>query len=262
MLTASEQGESGVSLVELLISILVGILLLTGITSIYVSTSKSNANNLQLARINQEVRAIIGVMSREIRRAGYWGVVPGTVGTVGNPTWITAIYANNTVDLASNPFWNALTLSNYTGGNGAASNQSCLLFSYDWDGNKQVGDGTAGTPVEQFGFRWRHSLDVDGDGRQDSVLEMRLSGSPFNCNEGVWTSLNDPKLTSITTLAFTLTVTPLNISHPGTSCISGEACQTIRQVDITLSAHLKSDASVQQTVTESVRIRNDTYAVL
>ena len=262
MLTHSEQGEAGVSLIELLISIGVGIVLLTGITSIYISTSKSNANNLQLARLNQEVRAIMGLMSKEIRRAGYWGVIPGTVGTVGNPSWMTAVYANNTVDLASNPFWNDITLSNYSGGNGSAPSHSCLLFSYDLDDNKQVGDGTAGTPVEQFGFRWRNGLDVDGDGNQDSILEIRLSGSPFNCNEGVWEPLNDPKLTNITTLAFILNVTPLNISNPGTPCVAGEACQTIRQVDITLSAHLKSDATVQQTVTESVRIRNDTYAVL
>lgn len=267
MLTLSRKQQTGIGLLELMIGILVGTVLLSGVISLYVRTSKGNIDNLRLARLNQEVRAITGIMTREIRRAGYWGVAPGTIGTVGNPAWITALYSDDTVDLASNPFWDNTSnhdviIDRYQGGAGTATANSCITFTYDLDEDRIVGDGTGITHMEQFGFRLRQTVDVDGDGHQDSVLEMRLSGTPFNCTAGTWEPLNDPKFSTVTNFSLTLTTTLLNLSNPGVTCAPGHACQSIRHVTITLSMHAKEDATLQQTVSESIHVRNDRYAIL
>ncbi|MBF0400804.1 MAG: hypothetical protein HQL90_08550 [Magnetococcales bacterium] len=246
MLTSSTQRrQAGMGLVELLMGILVGSLLLGGLVTLYVSTSKANADNIKLARLNQEVRAMMGIMTREIRRAGYWGVVPGTAGVVGNPAWITAIYGAGigagTVKLSSNPFWQAtddLTIGQLTG---AAAN-SCITFSYDLDEDNSVDD------EERLGFRLNNG-----------VVEMRLGGTPASCNSGSYTPMNDGNLTTVTALSFALASTPLNINNPGSGCVAGQGCQTIRQVTIGLTVQLLGNAAVSQSITEQVRIRNDLY---
>lgn len=244
MLTPSERREAGMGLIELLIGLLVGVSLLSGLISLYLSTSKANADNLKLARLNQEVRAIMGLMTRDIRRAGYWGVVPGTVGAVGNPAWMTAIYGSAStgpVNLSSNPFWQGdadLLIGQHTG---EAAN-SCITFSYDLNGNRQVDE------TERVGFRLNNG-----------VVEMRVSGTPVSCDDGTYEPMNTTNLTRVTALSFSLASTPLNMTHPGSGCVAGEGCQTIRQVTIGLTLQLQSDATVMQSVTEQVRIRNDRY---
>ncbi|MEO5361999.1 MAG: hypothetical protein H7838_00015 [Magnetococcus sp. DMHC-8] len=245
MLKPVDRRQAGVGLVEMLMGILVGLVLLAGIISVYVTTSKANADHLKLARLNQEVRAIMGIMTREVRRAGYWGVMPGTTGAVGNPAWITALYptgtAAGTVDLSSNPFWQAandLTVGQRTG---EAAN-SCITFSYDLDGDKLASN------TERFGFRL-HS----------DVVEMRVSGTSASCDNGTYEPMNNAHLTRVTSLLFTLSTTALNMANPGAACVAGQGCQSIRQVGITLTMQLLDDASVTQTITEQVRVRNDKY---
>lgn len=229
------EGEAGVGLVELLLGIAVGAVVLGGLASVYVTTSKGNADNLKLARLNQEVRAIMGIMTREIRRAGYWGIVPGSPGTANNPAYAANLFGAGTVDLSLNPFW-AVTVPS----------ASCLTFQYDLNGNGVL-DNT-----ERFGFR------LTG-----GVVEMRTSGTDTSCNwpAGTFQPLNSGQLTTVTDLAFTLSTTPLNVTTPGSACVTGQGCQVIRLVNVVLTARLQSDATVVQTIREQVRIRNDQYYV-
>lgn len=245
MLKPADQGQAGVGLVELLMGILVGLVLLGGVISVYVATSKANADNLKLARLNQEMRAIMGIMTREIRRAGYWAVVPGTTGSVGNPVWMTARYSagagSGTVDLSSNPFWQAANDLAIGQRSGEAAN-SCITFSYDLDGDRLVGN------AERFGFRLNNG-----------VVEMRTSATGTGCDNGTYEPMNNAKLTYVTQLAFALSTTTFNLAHPGSACVAGQGCQSIRQVSITLTLRLLNDATVTQTIVEPVRVRNDLY---
>lgn len=244
MLKPSDIRQAGIGLVELLLGMLVGMLLLGGLISVYVSTSKANADNLKLARLNQEVRAMMGLMTRDIRRAGYWGVVPGTIGMVGNPVWITAIYGagpTGSVKLSSNPFWQA-SADLFIGQRTGEMANSCITFSYDLNGDQTVND------TERVGFRLNNG-----------VVEMRVSGTTASCDSGTYEPMNASNLTNVTALSFTLASTPLNITNPGSGCVAGAGCQTIRQVTIALAVQLQSAAAVTQSITEQVRIRNDKY---
>lgn len=73
----------GLSLVELLISLAVGLMLLSSVLGIFGATIKSEGDNLRATRLNQEVRRIMDVIDRDIRRAGYWALAAHAYRTSG-----------------------------------------------------------------------------------------------------------------------------------------------------------------------------------
>jgi len=51
----------------------------------------------------------------------------------------------------------------------------------------------------------------------------------------------------------------INVADTSTPCASGDPCQTVRDVRITLSGRLTNDAAVSQTVSETVHVRTDRF---
>jgi prepilin peptidase dependent protein B len=66
----------GVSLIELMISITLGVLLMLAATAMTTSSMVMNADTLKSARLNQDLDSVLQVMVNDIRRAGYSGAVP------------------------------------------------------------------------------------------------------------------------------------------------------------------------------------------
>ncbi len=216
---------SGFSLVELMISITVGLVVLGGVVSIFSSSVKGNADALKMTRLNQELQAAMGMMTRDIRRAGYWGNASSAIG----PSTSNA-----------NPF-TLDTPGNYSG----ETNASCITFSYDTNDNGSV---TTLPPDERFGFRLN-----------SGALEARQSGNA--CTDTGWVNITDENSVQITTLLFELKAQPpiLIISNvmattPATSTIN------VREVRITMQGRLKNDTNVTRTLQETVRIRSDRWA--
>jgi type IV pilus assembly protein PilW len=65
--------QSGISLAELLIALVIGLLLLSGVIQIYVSNQQSYIALEQLARMQETGRFVLDAMNQDLRRAGYWG---------------------------------------------------------------------------------------------------------------------------------------------------------------------------------------------
>ncbi len=155
--------QKGFSLVELMISITVGLVIMAGVTTMFAHNVKASGDTLKMARLHQELQAVMSLMTRDIKRAGYWGDASFSIGSGTSNT---------------NPF----TLdapSNY----GSEPANSCITFSYD-----RSGDGNV-TADERFGFRLR-----------GGALETRKSGA--DCGATGWEDLNDTVTTEITGLNF------------------------------------------------------------
>lgn len=73
MLIINSRAEKGFSLVELLVGLAAGLTLLSGVIGIFSATVGSTGYNLKMTRVNQELRTVMDLMARDIRRAGYWG---------------------------------------------------------------------------------------------------------------------------------------------------------------------------------------------
>ncbi len=105
--------QHGLSIVELMVGVLVGMLIFAGAIHVYVSTIGSSDTTLKAAKLNQEMRSIMHMMADEVRRAGYWS---GSVAGVG----------------ATNPFTNAMLGHDLVvGGLPGEDADSCVTFTYN-----------------------------------------------------------------------------------------------------------------------------------
>lgn len=87
--------QRGLTLVELMISLTLGLVLLAGVGTLFVYTNRNNRQNDQLARMQDQARYALATLSRDIQMAGYWGgmsqaeaIVPDL--SLGSPPSTTA----------------------------------------------------------------------------------------------------------------------------------------------------------------------------
>lgn len=110
-----KKNQSGSFLIELMISLVIGMLLLVAVTSFVVTVLTDTTRALQVTRLNQELRSLTEVISRDIKRSR----------SVINPVvWIGAGTA------ATNIYQGFSPASGQNGASGATAD--CAEFSYEW----------------------------------------------------------------------------------------------------------------------------------
>lgn len=219
--------QLGLSLVEFMVGSAIGLFLALALMTVLANSVTSYTKTQKLARLNQEMRAAMDLMAREIRRAGYWGS-PAPYGSGA----LAGVGFGAGYD---NPF---ATLDVATAG--------CIRFSYD-----NNGDGSLGTsaPDERFAF----ALD---SGR---VLMRSGNGATgWDCSaaaSNAWEPLTDNRSTTYTVLSFEL-------AESDKIYVSGSTGPNLRTryVTIRLTAQSADDASIRQSLTESVKLVNDLYS--
>ncbi|WP_255325689.1 MULTISPECIES: PilW family protein [unclassified Thioalkalivibrio] len=232
--------QHGVTLIELMIGLVVGLIVLLALSTVYIVTVSASNETLSSVRLNQDMRSTMLIVSSDIRRAGYW---------------------NQNLNAAS-PFaqgtGQGLQLDDC-----ASESTNCGRLDYAFDRNR---DGTIGSN-ELYGFRLS----------EGSVQMLNPSSAP---DDEEWVVLvggaNDP--VEITSLTFTAIADPgqegqflcRNISTGEgsfSSCSAdasdaGDPGQTIlqkRRIRIVMEGRL-GDHRV--TLTETVRVRNDRRVTL
>lgn len=225
--------ESGFGLIELLISILIGLIVVAGITSLVVATLRANTENMQMTRLTQEMRSVTQLVSRDLRRAGY---AQNAVRDFGSGNQATNDFTQVRVFDSD-----GAEIDLTTTGIAEANPAPCVLFSYD---SNEDGVAQAG---EFRGFR----LDAD-----TSTIQVKVSGAAADatCADGTWETLTDAATTRVDEFGFsTRNGNPI----PVMTDTAGNPILTVRQLIISLDAGLVNDASVQRSMRETVRVRND-----
>lgn len=222
--------QRGLSVVELLVGVAIGLVLLAGAITLFVRNMGSSRQMLLEARINQDMRAAADLIARDLRRAGYWeNAVSGTIASGAG----TATAAN--------------AYSAITGTFNATSGQ--IEYSYARDTNDALNNN------EQFGFRLNNG-----------VIQMKTSGTPTWQDV---TDPSAVTITNFT-IARAETVMPVgdrclrgcNTVPPPMPSASSAACPnppaiTVRRFDFVMEATAPSDATIRRTLREAVRVRND-----
>jgi type IV pilus assembly protein PilW len=238
------QWHRGLSVVELLVGLALGLFLVAGAVTMFVSNLGSSRQLLVEARINQDLRSAADLIARDLRRAGYWGNAPlGTIATgSGSPV--------------ANPY------STVTPGTGIIE----YTFSRDATEDNAVGGN------EQFGFRRAVQGGV-------GVIQMKMGVVSGADN---WQPVTDPQTLNIPNNGFvvtpTETVLDMRAACSRTCCtaadvaagtagctattLSSGTCPTItvREYQLALTGNAVGDANVVRTLTTRVRARNDRYA--
>lgn len=204
MLISFKHAQKGVSLVELMVGITVGLLILAGVSNLFADYIRSNKDLLAMTRLNQELRSATDLMARDIRRGGYWqnaingvwysgsaGVIANPYATVGTTTGITYNYALDTNDTvgATEAFgfkldtgalmmlkdnaWTAVTDSNSTTITSFTITPTLRTISLDCL-NLCPGGGTACYPqmtVREF------DISITGRSKNDSTITRQIRES-------------------------------------------------------------------------------------
>lgn len=167
----TQQHQTGVTIVELMISIVLGLLLLSAATAMTVKSMVMNGDTLGSAKLNQDLDSVLHVMVNDIRRAGYSGQ-NNSVTPV-----IPAVVFSDNEDLF-------------------IESQSCVLYAYDASPPGTPGAGVLET-TEKFGFKL-----------VANAIQMRTECSATgtacadDCDAGTWEPLTDPNRMTIRSLTF------------------------------------------------------------
>jgi prepilin peptidase dependent protein B len=103
---SKQHAQRGLSIVELLVGVAIGMFIIGGAIKLFVDMFGNNRRLLLEARVNQDLRAAADIIARDIRRAGYWSSAsaamnpaPGTAPTA-NPYQSALAITANSIDYA------------------------------------------------------------------------------------------------------------------------------------------------------------------
>jgi prepilin peptidase dependent protein B len=230
----SRRPMHGMSMVELLVGVALGLFVVAGVAALFVSHLTSGRTLLLEARVNQDLRAAADLVARDLRRAGYWGnALQGTVATG--------------VATTPNPY---RAVTDNTGANRIEYN-----FSRDVAENNTLDNN------EQFGF-W---LD-------EGAVKFKTNGTPtwqFVTDPNIVTvtaftitpteSLIDARESCERTCCSDADVVAGTCATANIS--AGQSCPTVtlRQYRIRLSGNATSDARVARSLETRARVRNEEF---
>lgn len=223
----------GFGLIELLISIVIGIIVVTGITSLVVATLRANTENLGMTRLTQELRGAAQLISGELKRSAYDQDALGDFGAGNQDSngFVNVVFEDSGGTVLD-PVNNAITEANPA---------TCVVYGYDENMNGELDAG------EYRAFRLN-----------DGAIEMwEGDAAVASCPGGDgWEALTDRAATEITD--FAITTTPDGEAFPVHSDSStGDQTLAIRKIQVRIAGQSLQDDSVNRSVRETVRIRND-----
>ncbi len=254
----------GFSIVELMIAMLIGLIIISVVMSIYISTIKNSRNLLNSASLSQELTAVMSILVRDIRRSGYWSGVINTQLLQNNPFYLLQEISPETIP-ASYRMPYAIQIS---------SDQKCISLAYD-------ADDDTGSDVQDndvFAFRLKNKT-------IQSLQNVNLSNFVINAcadNAGRWTTITDASLITISDLhistvdsqCFNLnsnqlwkTTTdshlfPCLIAQEPVPYNSGDRLVETRLLTVNIKAHLTSDDQVKKELGQKIRVRNDNLVII
>ncbi|ANX03029.1 PilW family protein [Immundisolibacter cernigliae] len=226
--------SAGFTLIELMVSLVLGLVVIGGVMGVFMSTYQANAQNIKAVRLNEEMRAVMSLMTRDIRRAG-----------VRTLAWQPSLLGSD------NPFSTAPTAGMWTVSNmsGVAAN-SCVRLAY----SVSTGDGTADddtAATNRFGYR----LNTAGE------IETYNHTGTWSCGGGGWQPVTDGNIAWVRSLVFTTTTEPgMSGVAVRTVIVNLRAATHTRSLDpnnATTTADCTNIDVVCRQLVEKIRLRND-----
>ena len=249
----ARRGERGVSIIELLVGVAVGLFIVGGATSLFVANLVNSRKMLLEARLNQDLRAASDLITRDLRRAGYWG----------NP--MEGVMGNGAASLTvANPYSTIAATPSATNGQ--------VTYAYAKDTNDVLDNN------ENFGFRrsattgaiemqttlgtWQQLTDPTT--LNVTALNLTAYETPVPVGDACATPFRNTA-TSVVELCCDKSLHDLGLCATGQAINYGPAgggtpqCPTVtvRSYDLVLTGNAVRYPAVQRTLRTQVRVRND-----
>jgi len=289
--------QLGLTLIELMISIVLSLFVLGGVLYITSSTMQSNTQNLRSTHLNQELRAAMQMITRDIRRAGYrYGVEIAGAYTASNSVTIAPLSGSSIVVTApaSAPFgaWiigsrirhvststglsycidvsSPTTGTSFTSATGAfvdcedSSNPTAFPSASIGAGSWTIEDPNGGIQFTANCVSFGYDADNDvGNGYivASEVIGYRLNGTAIERGSSADCSTNTFGETEavISPTVSGVTITNFSVTNlgPAAAIPAGNVDVQLLELQLTLSGQLSSDTSITRSITEVVKVRND-----
>ena len=209
----------GISMVELLVGLAVGLFIAAAGVTLMAGNLRENRALMLESRLMQDLRTAADIITRDLRRAGYWAGAVAAVRAAPGASAVTNPY------LAVAP-------------SAAASDSVSFAFSRDASENHNLDSN------EQFGFRLRRG-----------VIEMQLGSG----NWQALTDLNTLFVAEFTVTPTVEEISLAGqCSRPCAAGASDcPPRQQVRSLAVSITARSSTDANVQRSLHSSVRLRND-----
>jgi hypothetical protein len=222
----SRRSTSGLSIVEMMIGITIGLFILAGSAFVMTSQVTDNRKLLLEAQLNQDLRTVAMFLINDLRRANYYG------GTYRH------VWASDPSLVAYNPYKTLVPA--------ASDGSNSIQYARSLDdrfGNAAPGNDTVDTS----------ELVTIALNTSTSVVEMTLgNGSPQ--------ALTDGNVVKVTDMTFKIQYKDLPVPCGLTCPVDASNCrltQRQRIVSFKLVAQAVHDPSVRRSMQESIRLRND-----
>lgn len=222
--------QRGVGLVEMLVSITLGLFLIGVTAGMLVSQLAEHRRMLLDTRMTQELRAVLDLVARDVKRAGYWG-------SSADAAW-TGAPAN----AASNPYQAVFPAP------GASDSRVGYTYSRDSSEDQVVASN------ERFGLRLNTS---------NRSADWRTSGAALTPSDAdTWQALSDPGLLRVTRVSVSSREDTVSLADrcAVTTCPTGAVdCPphlALRQVDIEVEGVATTDPGLRRSLKAQVSLRN------
>lgn len=230
-----------------MIGIAIGLFIVAGATLMLTTQLGDNRRLLLEAQVQQDLRAAADMISRDIRRAGYWGQSYRQVWPASAAAAASSPNPYTRIDPASAPL--GTTAIEYD----RSTDEEGALFGTDDNGV----DATADRPRERVGFR------LHGTSPNRTI--------DYLVGANNWQALTDSEVLEITVFQIVLNSVPVDVPcgagpcgpcdaagkcpaiNPATGC---KLVQSHRDVTITIVAKARHDPSVEKALRDIVRLRN------
>ena len=215
------RAQQGLSLVELLVGITIGMFIVAAAALVMSSQLSDNRKLLMEAQVQQDMRAASDIIARELRRTGHWG-------NAAQAVWVPGAAA-----VSANPYGNLSMVAD-----NAADNIVLLDYFHTANFDNDIVDDR-----ERSGFRV-----------QAGAIQMLLGANN-------WQTLTDASTLKITNFRVTLSSQPVPLVCHATCVLAEcPPVLQVRRLSVLIEGEAARDASVKRSVISTVRLHNDSVS--
>ena len=216
----------GLGVVEMLVGLALGLFVIVGALMMFSNFTNDSRLLVRDTRLQQDLRATADLITRDLRRAGYWAGATTGVYVTG----MTGAPPQNAYALMSDSACAAATLNLKS----TAAASSSICYAVAQDANNSVDS------ADRFGF------ELDG-----GVVYAVLGGATRQ-------ALSDPKSINMTDMVITPSSQVLSAAaFCSKTCTVNCPEVVVRQYEVLLKGHPPSDSSASRFLRSNLRVRND-----
>ncbi len=222
---AARTRMAGFSLMEILVASTLSLVVTVTMTALMTSSLKNTARIIKMTKLTDDLRISMQMMSRDVRRSNY---TADAVYCFANPDCVSDGSLSVPGDVQIN------------------DDQDCFTFLLDRDNDGDATENAAG------GFR---RVVTSGVG----ALQMWVGANQPDCTAGDenWVLVTDP-----TDIEVTEFVVDDDLSYSEVVWDDGfgnQFSQKVRKIRMSLSGRLTSDSSIQRSLEDVIKLRNNLY---